>query len=225
MLRRRGEMSLCTVVAIALPTELPGAAEVLLAGHPPPLLVRDGVARPIGEAGPMLGAVEAAEGLPCASSSRRTTSSCLYTDGVTDSVLPGGERFGEARLRRLAERAGSDVDALEGELAGLRLRDDVAMLAIRCPGPPALLARGTFGEEAEPLLELSLAGGPAAPSAARRSLAAALDGRRLSERAQGDALIVVSDPSPTRSATAARARRATSSSCTRRCATRCCGSR
>jgi len=213
MLRRRGEMSLCTVVAIALPTELPGAAEVLLAGHPPPLLVRDGVARPIGEAGPMLGAVEAAEGLPCASSSRRTTSSCLYTDGVTDSVLPGGERFGEARLRRLAERAGSDVDALEGELA------------IRCPGPPALLARGTFGEEAEPLLELSLAGGPAAPSAARRSLAAALDGRRLSERAQGDALIVVSDPSPTRSATAARARRATSSSCTRRCATRCCGSR
>ena len=44
-LRRRGVMSLCTVVAIALPTELPGTAEVLLAGHPPPLLLRDGVAR------------------------------------------------------------------------------------------------------------------------------------------------------------------------------------
>ncbi len=60
-LRRRGAMSLCTVVAIALPTELPGTAEVLLAGHPPPLLVRDGVVTLLGESGPMLGAVEVAE--------------------------------------------------------------------------------------------------------------------------------------------------------------------
>ena len=196
MLRRRGAVSLCTVVAIALPTELPGAAEVLLAGHPPPLLVRDGVARAIGEPGPMLGAVEVAEWKAVTVELAPNDVFVLYTDGVLDSVLAGGERFGETRLRRLAELAGDDVEALasalEGELAHLRLRDDVAMLAIRCPGAPALLARGTLDDEAEPLLELTLPGGPAAPDAARRALAAALGGR-LSERVENDALIVVSE--------------------------------
>jgi PAS domain S-box-containing protein len=191
-LRRRGAMSLCTVVAIALPTELPGTAQVFLAGHPPPLLLRDGVAQPIGEAGPMLGAVEVAEWKPVTVELAPNDIFVLYTD----SVLPGGERFGEERLRRLAESAGGDVRvlaaALEAELRGLRLRDDVAMLAIRCPGPPPLLARGTLGEETEPLLELSLPGGPEAPTAARHALAGALDGR-LSGGAEADALIVVSE--------------------------------
>ena len=195
-LRRRGGMSLCTVVAIKLPTELPGSAEVVLAGHPPPLLVRDGVAQPIGEAGPMLGAVEVAEWNPVTVELAPDDAFVLFTDGVLDSVLPGGERFGEARLRRLVEAAGSDVHALasqlEAELDGLRLRDDVAMLAIRCPGPPALLARGTFDSDAEQLLELSLPGGPTAPRAARRALEAALAGR-LSGTAHDDALIVLSE--------------------------------
>jgi PAS domain S-box-containing protein len=195
-LRRRGAMSLCTVVAIALPTELPGRAEVLLAGHPPPLLVRDGVAQPIGEAGPMLGAVEVGDWPPTTVELAPNDVLVLYTDGVLDSVLAGGERFGEARLRRLAERAGTDVEALasrlERELAQLRLRDDVAMLAIRCPGPPALLARGTFDGDAEQLLELSLPGGQHAPRAARHALAAALDGR-IGEGLEGDALIVLSE--------------------------------
>ena len=136
-LRRRGAMSLCTVVAISLPTELPGAAEVLLAGHPPPLLLRDGVARPIGEAGPMLGAVEVAEWKPVTIELAPNDVLVLYTDGVLDSVLAGGERFGEERLVQLVESSGDDVEAmataLEAELGALRLRDDVAMLAIRCP--------------------------------------------------------------------------------------------
>ncbi len=195
-LRRRGAMSLCTVVAIALPTELPGPAEVLLAGHPPPLLLRDGVAHPIGEAGPMLGAVEVGDWKPVTVELAPNDVFVLYTDGVLDCVLPGGERFGEERLRRLVERSGGDVGAiaegLEAELAGMRLRDDVAMLAIRCPGPPALLARGTLGDAAEQLLELSLPGGPAAPRAARHALAAVLAGR-LSGEVEGDALIVVSE--------------------------------
>lgn len=195
-LRRRGAMSLCTVVAIVLPTELPGNAEVLLAGHPPPLLVRDGVAEPIGEPGPILGAIEVAEWKPVTVGLAPDDVFVLYTDGVLDSVLRGGERFGEARLRRLAAGAGTDVRALaarlEEELGQLRLRDDVAMLAIRCPGPPALLARGTFDRDAERLLALTLPGGLEAPRAAREALAAALAGR-LPERVEGDALIVVSE--------------------------------
>jgi anti-sigma regulatory factor (Ser/Thr protein kinase) len=120
----------------------------------------------------------------------------LYTDGVLDSMLPDGERFGEERLRRLAERAGADVEALaaglEAELERLRLRDDVAMMAIRCPGPPPLLARGTLRDGGERLLELSLPGGPAAPRAARRALSDALGGR-LGEHVAADALIIVSE--------------------------------
>ena len=196
MLRRRGGMSLCTVGAVALPSELPGSAEVLLAGHPPPLLVRDGVARTVGRHGPMLGAVEVGEWPPETVELAPNDVLVLYTDGVLDTVLPGGERFGEDRLRALAEAAGEDVDALaaafEAELDGLRLRDDVALLAIRCPGPPALLARGTLDGEVEPVLELRLAGGPAAPGRARNALAAAVTGR-LTAGTIGDALIVVSE--------------------------------
>ena len=195
-LRRRGAMSLCTVVAVSLPTELPGSAEVVLAGHPPPLLVRDGVARAIGEPGPILGAVDVAEWTRVTVELAPGDVIVLYTDGVLDNVLPGGERFGEARLRRIAERAGPDVGrlarSLEAQLGGLRLRDDVALLAIRCPGPPPLLARGTLDGDAEQLLALTLQGGPAAPARAREALAEALDGR-VSVRAEGDALIVVSE--------------------------------
>src|SRR5215218_3550095 len=188
-LRRRGAMSLCTVVAVSLPTELPGSAEVVLAGHPPPLLVRDGVARAIGEPGPILGAVDVAEWTRVTVELAPGDVIVLYTDGVLDNVLPGGERFGEARLRTIAERAGPDVGrlarSLEAQLGGLRLRDDVALLAIRCPGPPPLLARGTLDGDAQQLLALTLQAGPAAPARAREALAEALDGR-VSVRAEGD---------------------------------------
>jgi anti-sigma regulatory factor (Ser/Thr protein kinase) len=120
----------------------------------------------------------------------------LYTDGALDAVLPGGERFGEARLHALVERAGGDVNRLAAvfaeQLAALRLRDDVALLAIRWPGPPALLARGTLRGAAEPLLACTLPGGALAPAAAREALADALRGR-LGESAEADALIVLSE--------------------------------
>jgi PAS domain S-box-containing protein len=196
VLRRRGGMSLCTVVAVALPSELPGTAEILLAGHPPPLLVRDGDARAVGSHGPMLGALEVADWASTTVELQPGDVLVLYTDGVLDAVLPGGERFGEERLRRLARRAGEDVAALaaglEAQIAGLRLRDDAAMLAIRCPGPPALLSRGTLDGEADAVLALALPGGAAAPAVARQALADALDGR-VSEQVGGDALIVISE--------------------------------
>jgi PAS domain S-box-containing protein len=196
VLRRRGGMSLCTVVAVALPSELPGSAEVLLAGHPPPLLLRDGDAREVGMHGPMLGALEVADWASTTVELEPGDVLVLYTDGVLDGVLPGGERFGEERLRALAMRAGDDVDALaaglEDQIAGLRLRDDAAMLAIRCPGPPALLSRGTLDGDADTVLALTLPGGSAAPAVVRQALGEALDGR-VSELVCGDALIVVSE--------------------------------
>ena len=154
MLRRRGGMSLCTAAAVALPSELPGEAQVLLAGHPPPLLVRDGAVRTVGTHGPMLGAVEVADWPVESVTLAPNDVLVLYTDGVLDAVLPGGEHFGEERLHALVERAGADVTAIAGALEELlpqlRLRDDIALLAIRCPGPPALLARGTLDGDGRP---------------------------------------------------------------------------
>ena len=189
-------MSLCTALAVALPSELPGEARVLLAGHPPPLLVRDGVVVPVGTHGPMLGAVEVADWTVESVQLAPNDVLVLYTDGVLDAALPGGEHFGEDRLHTLVHHAGADVEAiagaLEGVLPGLRLRDDIALLAIRCPGPPALLARGTLDGDAERLLELELAGGRG--RARRRAPGAARDGRqRVGDALESDALIVVSE--------------------------------
>ena len=134
-LRRRGAMSLCTVVAISLPTELPGTAEVLLAGHPPPLLVRDGRRAPDRRT-----RADARRGRgggvdPVTLELAPNDVLVLYTDGVLDSVLPGGERFGEARLRRLAERAGDDVEALASALEA-ELRRPAAARRRRDAGDP-----------------------------------------------------------------------------------------
>ena len=85
---------------------------------------------------------------------------------------PGVDRHGVGVGPRAAVAHG-----IRDELGGMRLRDDVALLAIRCAGQPSLLA-------------LSIAGGPAAPGEARRALTQALAGRVPAET-QGDALIVV----------------------------------
>jgi signal transduction histidine kinase len=179
-----------------MPTELPGTAQLLLAGHPPPLLLRDGEARRLGRHGPMLGALEVADWPAVTVALQPGDLLVLYTDGVLDAVLPGGERFGEERLARLVEDSGGEaaalVGALERALAGMRLRDDVALLAIRCAGQPSLLARAHRVPDVEPLLALTIPGGPAAPGEARRALTQALAGRVPAE-AQGDALIVVSE--------------------------------
>jgi PAS domain S-box-containing protein len=195
-LRRRGGMSLCTACAVSLPSELPGEALVLLAGHPPPLLVREGEVRPVGVHGPMLGAIEVADWAGERIELAPNDVLVLYTDGVLDAALPGGEHFGEERLHALVEEAGGDVEAiaaaLNAVLPDLRLRDDIAVLAIRCPGPPALLTRGTLDGDADLLAGLAIAGGHDAPGAARRALTGALAGRS-SATLLADALIVVSE--------------------------------
>ena len=195
-LRRRGGMSRRTACAVSLPSELPGEALVLLAGHPPPLLVRDGEVRPVGIHGPMLGAIEVADWAGERIELAPNDVLVLYTDGVLDAALPGGEHFGEQRLHALVEAAGADVEsiaaALRDVLPGMRLRDDIAVLAIRCPGPPALLARGTLDTVSDALVELAIPGGHEAPGTARRALSGALAGR-ASEALLADALIVVSE--------------------------------
>lgn len=113
---------------------------VVLAGHQPPLLIDpDGTSAPIGEPGTMLGVIDPLELVERDTELRTGQTLLLYTDGVSDA----GQRLGSplresgvAELSRLAPQR-----SLEGLLEHIeqaararsngRLRDDVALLAIR----------------------------------------------------------------------------------------------
>jgi hypothetical protein len=131
----RADSALCTVVAIALPSDATQAVRLAVAGHVPPLLVDGQAVTEIAEAGPVLGAFGDARW----SLAQATVGPGQQLVAVTDGIIEAGgavERFGEARLR--AELAGSaspaiSVSKLEGALdlftAGT-LDDDAAALAV-----------------------------------------------------------------------------------------------
>ena len=180
-LRRRGGMSLCTACAVSLPSELPGDALVLLAGHPPPLLVRDGKVRPVGLHGPMLGAIEVADWPGERIELAPNDVLVLYTDGVLDAALPGGEHFGEERLHALVEQAGADVEAIAGAIERDPARAAPARRHRAAGDPlprPAGAARARDARRRPARRSPSSPPGrAAAPGAARRALSDALAGR------------------------------------------------
>ena len=112
-LRRRTTLSLCTVAAVALPPELPGMASVVLAGHPPPLLVRGGDVRAVGHTGPLLGAVEAAdwraEPVELCPGDTLVLSIDSHVQGVAEKALQGAvERARTLRARGSGQRLVAD---------------------------------------------------------------------------------------------------------------------
>jgi PAS domain S-box-containing protein len=147
LLERPG-MALCTVACLVL-RETPDGAEVdvVCAGHPRPLLVRDGRVEPLGRWGALLGAFEGDRWVVETEPIGPGDVVVLYTDGVLDAEGPD-ERFGEERLEqalagcRSAEGAVSAIDtALSAFQAGAQ-SDDTAVLAIqrtpaRVPAQPA----------------------------------------------------------------------------------------
>ena len=109
LLERPGT-ALCTVACVVLGEDADGVyADIVCAGHPLPLLVREGRVDPVGSWGPLLGAFAderwRATRVPIAADDVLV----LYTDGVLDAK--GAEdRFGEDRLR----------EALDGQRGGRR---------------------------------------------------------------------------------------------------------
>jgi len=132
----REEMALCSVVAVLLrEREGRASAEIVSAGHPLPLLVRDGDARLVGEFSPMLGAYDGHDWQRTTVDLRTADVLVLYTDGVFDTVGADG-RFGEQRLaatvagvgdaREVVRRIDRALSSFEvGEQA-----DDTAVLAV-----------------------------------------------------------------------------------------------
>jgi serine phosphatase RsbU (regulator of sigma subunit) len=107
--------------------------DLALGGHPPPVLLRDGRARFVGEPGTLLGVVE-----PQLRTTRHVLARgdrlVLYTDGLTDSSRP---RLGDAELLALVEELASlhlddfaDVLLRRSEPAEGIQHDDTALVAV-----------------------------------------------------------------------------------------------
>jgi PAS domain S-box-containing protein len=135
-LRGGPESNLCSIALVQMRG---GAAYVLSAGHPPAVHVGRGGAAEVDASGPLPGAFPKPGDWPSVRVDLQPGEALvLYTDGVTDTVGAGGERFGRDRLlATLAAPAASAHEVVERISAALadfaegRQRDDVAALVLR----------------------------------------------------------------------------------------------
>jgi len=132
-----GGLPFCTVACAQFRGE--DRVEIMSAGHPLPYLIGANGVAAAGQPGPLLGFD------PDARWSKQTVALVpgdaivLYSDGVTDTVGPDRERFGERRLRQVvADAAGHTaaevIDRLDRillEFQDSEQRDDIAVLVMR----------------------------------------------------------------------------------------------
>jgi phosphoserine phosphatase RsbU/P len=140
-LREQGGLALCTTACVRL-TRSGGehTAYVASAGHPLPMLVRDGAVTRLGKAGPLTGAFDD-EAWPVERVALRPGDLLvLYTDGVIDALSHRGRR-GEAWIEPLlaarpatAERVIGRLDAALAAEPDERRRDDTAAVALQLLG-------------------------------------------------------------------------------------------
>jgi PAS domain S-box-containing protein len=131
---------LCTACLVTIErTSENGRLTVALAGHQPPFLIgADGRATQIGEPGTVLGVVDPVDIRETEAEMRPGETLLLYTDGIPEAGRSEAQ-LGEAGLRELcvqaprlplAELLGLIQAAALDSAAG-RLRDDIALLALR----------------------------------------------------------------------------------------------
>jgi PAS domain S-box-containing protein len=135
-----GGLPFCTVACAQLhgdPRE--GRVEIISAGHPLPYLVGDDGAERAGHSGPLLGFDRRASWTSTPVTVAPGEAIVLFSDGVTDTIGQGRERFGEERLRQTLT-AGAGVSAAELverldsrllEFQDSEQRDDIAVLVMR----------------------------------------------------------------------------------------------
>jgi serine phosphatase RsbU (regulator of sigma subunit) len=118
-------------------TEAGAIVQLANAGHPPPLVLRDGQVIPVGAPGTLLGIYQDVEISEVAIELRRGEMIVLYTDGVTEARGVDGF-YGAERLARLVATvehptAGTVADRLLADVEEFQrgvLRDDVAILVV-----------------------------------------------------------------------------------------------
>lgn len=134
-LKKAGSPSACTALCLHLAGD---RVTVSAGGHPLPLCLTSGGVRPLGEHGPLLGALDDVRWQETTVRMAPGSTLILYTDGVTDAVGDGA-RFGTERLLKtlgeIRERSAAGlVEGLLDALAGFQTgasADDVAVLALR----------------------------------------------------------------------------------------------
>ena len=160
-LKRGPDLLLCSAIILVLPDtdRDPARIPILIAGHPPPLLIAERKVEPIALQGPLLGAPEEHRWELSNMELTAGEQLVLYTDGVTEARGPG-ERFGEERLRASLSSAAGPRDvvravegALDSFIAG-EPEDDAAVLAIHRSGAPAPRIAGA-GESTEEAIDRS----------------------------------------------------------------------
>jgi PAS domain S-box-containing protein len=138
-----GGLPFCTVACVQLRGDSAGGeVEITSAGHPLPYVVsRSGVVS-AGNTGPLLGFDRDSAWSPRTVSLEPGEAIVLYSDGVTDTVGPGRERFGDKRLQHLLgeqvdDSAAQLVERLDRELLDFQetdQTDDIAVLVLRREG-------------------------------------------------------------------------------------------
>jgi PAS domain S-box-containing protein len=128
-----------TAIAAVLDVER-GVIQLSSAGHPAPLVIRDGQVAPFPAVnGPLLFWGELADPVVVEERLQRGDRVVFYTDGITDRIGPGDTRFETPRLMETFSRSSrldlpAMVDALSTELdafaAGEEPDDDQTVLAI-----------------------------------------------------------------------------------------------
>ncbi len=135
-LRSDGSGALCSVLLVHGHAGT-DRVEIVTAGHPLGLVVRDGTVAATGEPGPLPGAVAGSSWTATSMELAPGDALVLYTDGVTDAVGAGHERFGDERLAAALSLRGSAADLADGverALAEFRAgppHDDLAILVLR----------------------------------------------------------------------------------------------
>ncbi len=109
------------------------------AGHPPPMVLRDGQIIELAAENMVLGVNPSEDYKQSVIDLKKNDLLLLYTDGVTDTVNFQGERFGRPRIAEALKKGGASADAVAQSIlwevrkfAGLVKRpDDITMIVAR----------------------------------------------------------------------------------------------
>ncbi len=154
-LGRRAALSICTAICLRL-----SGSQVTIAvgGHPLVLCLGESGVREVGSPGTLLGAFAKGRHPETEFTMQPAETLVAFTDGVTDTVGPSGERFGIDRLKEtLAAATGQKpVEIRERVMAALEAfqvgpqADDTALVVMRYTGGATMPRSVASGEDATP---------------------------------------------------------------------------
>jgi PAS domain S-box-containing protein len=141
-LKRRPSLSVCTALCLRISH---GQGTLASGGHPLPLLLGEHGVREVGHHGTLLGAFSAVDWPEAPVELQPGETLVAFTDGVTDTVGKGDERFGIRRLKEILAHTQNEspmvirerlVAALEEFQVGAQA-DDTAIVIMRFTGSEA----------------------------------------------------------------------------------------